>query len=186
MKWQAHHYSPVCETHQMTTRPGKNLRILMLSDYAYVAGGAELFMHTLAGELKQQGHSVLIFASNAGCKKERDKPQIADEMCYGTTSSLRTIVQSFNPRAAWQLQKVLDGFKPDVIHLHMFLTQLSPLILEKIRNWPVIYTAHWYRAICMTGFKMLPDGSACSHRIGIACLKQRCVPLRDWFHSICR
>ena len=152
----------------------------MVSDYGYLAGGAELMMHDLTEKLRQQGHDVLIFASKAGRKNEPDKPVIADEWCYGTTSPLRGLVQSANPLAAAQLRKVLDRFKPDVIHLHMFLTQLSPSILNELRNRPVIYTAHWYRAVCMNGFKMLPDGRPCQQQAGIACLKERCVPLRDW------
>jgi glycosyltransferase involved in cell wall biosynthesis len=152
----------------------------MLSDYGYIAGGAELMMHNLSESLKQQGHQVLVFASKAGLAKEQDKPVVADKWCYGTTSPLRALVQTANPMAARQLRKVLGEFKPDVIHAHMFLTQLSPLILRELRQRAIIYTAHWYRSVCMTGFKMLPDGKSCRQPAGTACLKERCVPFRDW------
>ena len=168
------HHSPDSNRH------GKKLRILMISDYGYLAGGAELVVQDLSEQLRQLGHDVLIFASKAGRKSEPDKPVIADEWCYGTTSPLRCLAQSVNPMAARQLRKVLNEFRPDAIHLHLFLTQLSPLILKELRNRPVIYTAHWYRTVCMTGLKMLPDGSSCQRKAGIACLKEHCVPVRDW------
>lgn len=152
----------------------------MLSDYGYLEGGAELLMHMLAENLRNQGHEVKIFASTARPQSAHGKPVIGDEWCYGTTSRLRAIVQSANPWSAWKLKKVIEDFKPDVVHLHMFLTQHSPLILNVLQKLPVVYSAHWFRSICMTGFKMLPDGSSCQQMAGKPCLKQGCVPLRDW------
>jgi glycosyltransferase involved in cell wall biosynthesis len=152
----------------------------MLSDYGYLAGGAEVFMQNLTESLRQQGHQVLILASNAGRGQPGGKPDFADEWCYGTTGPGRAIVQSANPLASRRLRKVLREFKPDLVHIHIFLTQLSPLILKELVNVPVVYSAHWYRSVCLTGFKMLPGGGACQQAAGVACLRNRCVPLWDW------
>ena len=59
-------------------------------------------------------------------------------------------------------------------------TQLSPLILKPLRGRRALYHLAWYRAICPTGRKALPDQSPCTQTWGRACLDNRCVPKRDW------
>jgi len=159
---------------------GRKLRVLQLSDYGYVAGGAELFIEGLSKELAARGVEVKVMATRAGRDEEGAKPRIAGEWCFGTTSPLRTVVQTANFPAARQVRRVVEDFRADVVHLHLFLTQLSPLVLRALRGIPVVYTAHWFRAVCMTGFKMLPDGSACRQRAGVSCLRSGCVRWWDW------
>jgi hypothetical protein len=67
----------------------------------------------------------------------------ADYTCRGTTSPLRTLLQSANPSAWWQLRRVLAEFRPEVVHVRLFLTQLSPLILPVLRRVPSLYHAAW-------------------------------------------
>lgn len=57
----------------------------------------------------------------------------------------------------------------------MFLSQLSPLILPLLRPVPTLYHATLSEAICPTGLKMLPDGSACHQPCGTVCLRNGCV-----------
>jgi glycosyltransferase involved in cell wall biosynthesis len=75
---------------------------------------------------------------------------------------------------------VLADFAPDVVHVNLYLTQLSPLILLTLGNVPAIYYAMWNRAICPVGSRLLPDGRLCPFRPGIACLRTGCLPLHDW------
>jgi glycosyltransferase involved in cell wall biosynthesis len=104
----------------------------------------------------------------------------ADYECFGTTSRFRTLLQTANPWAFWQLRRVLVEFQPDVIHVRIFLTQLSPLILPLLRDVPSLYHVVWYRPICPLGTKMLPDGTACQVPAGAVCYRNHCLPLRDW------
>jgi len=155
-------------------------RILVVSDYGYTLGGAEICMLQLTKGLRRRGHHVRLVASSAGMHSVPEESHIADDLVFGTTTSLRALVQAYNPRAARQLRAIIDEFQPDLIHLNIFLTQMSSEILEACVNFPVLHHAHWYRLICMNGLKMLPDGSPCSYPAGLACLKKRCVPLHDW------
>src|SRR5207237_1732610 len=98
----------------------------------------------------------------------------------GTTSRLRTLLQSANPWAAMKLRRVLDVFQPDIVHVKMFLTQLSPLILPMLKNVRSIYHVVWYRPICPLGTKLLPDGNLCYSPPGTICYRTGCLPLRDW------
>jgi hypothetical protein len=104
----------------------------------------------------------------------------ADYECFGTTSRFRTLLQTFNPWAFAGLRRVLAEFRPDVVHVRMFLTQLSPLILPLLRDLRSLYHVIWYRPVCPLRTKVLPDGTACHDPAGIACSRHRCLPLRDW------
>ena len=155
-------------------------KILMLTDHGFRQGGAEIMMHHLATELGSAGYEVRVLASSAGRERVPASEWIADDWCFGTESRLRGLVQSYNPWARRGLKRLLATFRPDLVHVHQFLTQLSPTVLDALREIPTVYTAHWYRAVCMTGFRMLPGGEPCRHRAGGSCLARRCVPLQDW------
>ena len=153
------------------------MKILLINDVATASGGAERMTITLRNKLREIGHDARIFSSRA-----RYGPQEidADFMCYGTTGSIRTANRTLNPFAFVQLRKTLQSFRPDVVHVRMFLSQLSPLILPALRNFPAIYHAPWYETICPSGLKLLPNGSLCEDSVGVACYRNQCVSAVDW------
>ncbi|MBW4495131.1 MAG: glycosyltransferase family 4 protein [Oscillatoria princeps RMCB-10] len=153
------------------------MKILLVNDYGTPTGGAELMMLALREGLRQRGHDARLFAS---CAKGGAAESLADFECFGTTSSFRTLLQTANPPAAVKLRRVLAEFQPDIVHVKIFLTQLSPLILPLLKDIPSLYHVAWYRAICPLGTKMLPDGTSCIDRAGAVCYTKGCLPLRDW------
>jgi glycosyltransferase involved in cell wall biosynthesis len=153
------------------------MRVLLVNDYAEPVGGAEVQMLALRETLRQQGHDVRLFASSAAAG---GGAPLADDYCFGTVSSFRTALQTVNLSAAWRLRQLLRDFRPDVVHVKIFLTQLSPTILPLLADVPSLYHVAWYRAICPLGTKTLPDGSPCHERWGTACYRRGCVPARDW------
>jgi len=154
------------------------VKILLVSDYGTPAGGAEVQLLGLRKELRRRGHDARLFSSSARTKGVPGGQ--ADYECFGTLSSFRTMVQTANPSAYRSLKRVLAEFKPDVVHVKLFLTQLSPLILPLLRSVPSIYYVAWYRPVCPLGTKMLPDGSECTVRFGVPCYSNGCLPLHDW------
>jgi len=153
------------------------VRILLINDYATPTGGAELLTLTLRNGLQERGHDARIFASSA---RPLGAQSMADYECLGTTSYLRTLLQTANPWAFQKLRRVLVKFQPDVVHVGMFLTQLSPFILPLLRDVPSLYHVVWYRSICPLGTKLLPDGTVCGMPAGAVCYRSHCLPLRDW------
>jgi glycosyltransferase involved in cell wall biosynthesis len=151
------------------------MKILLVNDYATPTGGAELLTLALRDELRERGHEVRVFASSA---RPGEGESFADVECFGTTSPWRVLLQAANPWAFWHLRRILTTFQPDVVHVSMFLTQLSPLILPVLQDVPSVYQVHWYRPICPVGTKTLPDGSICSVPAGAVCYRNRCLPLR--------
>jgi glycosyltransferase involved in cell wall biosynthesis len=153
------------------------MKILLVNDYATPTGGAELMSLDLRAGLQERGHDVRLFASAA---RPDAGSSLADYTCRGTTSRFRTLLQTANLWAWRSLGQMLAEFRPDVVHVRIFLTQLSPLILPLLRHVPSIYHVVWYRPVCSLGTKMLPNGSSCQVRYGAACYHNGCLPLRDW------
>ncbi len=149
---------------------------MLVTDYSTPTGGVELRLLDLQRALIARGHDVRLFSSSA---REPEHQTMAQDLCFGTLSRFRTILQTFNISAYLRLKKTLAEFAPDVVHVNVFLTQLSPLILPALADYPTIYNAAWYRAICPTGTKMLPDRSACHVRHGSVCASNRCISKVD-------
>lgn len=148
-----------------------------MNDAATPGGGAELLTIALRDELRARGHDARLFASAAPYGPGASR---ADYSCFGTVSSWRTVNRVANLSAYQRLRSALAEFRPDVVHVRMFLTQLSPLILPLLREVPSVYHATWYETICPTGLKLLPDGSACTEPAGRACRRNGCLSRRAW------
>lgn len=159
----------------------ESLRILLVHDYAPLYGGAEVVNAALVDGLRGRGHQVRRFTSTAGFDAlPNDSPQRPEYACRGTMSRWRTALQSANPWAPAALRQAIVDFRPDVVHCGMFTTQLSPLILPVLREVPAVFHAAWYRVVCPTGLKLLPNGESCSSRAGTVCFSSGCLPARDW------
>jgi glycosyltransferase involved in cell wall biosynthesis len=153
------------------------VKILLVNDYSTPTGGAELLLLSLRDKLRNLGHDARCFSSSA---QPINVEAQGDYLCLGTTSRFRALLQMANPWAVHKLKQVLREFQPDVVHVFLCLTQLSPFILPLLRNYPSLYYAVWYRAICPVGTKLLPDGTACQVPLGVSCYRNHCLPLRDW------
>lgn len=153
------------------------MKILLINDYGTPRGGAEIQVLRLRKLLREKGHDARIFTSSATDGNLRNS---SDYQCLGTVSPFRTLLQTFNPWAYFKLKSVLREFRPDIVHVKIFLTQLSPLILQLLKNIPSLYHVAWYRPVCPTGTKLLPDGNPCTVRAGMPCYRNGCLLLRDW------
>jgi glycosyltransferase involved in cell wall biosynthesis len=153
------------------------MKILLVNDYATPTAGAEINLKALRDGLLKLDHEVRVFSSRAELIPGQS---FADDTCFGTTSPLQALTSTVNFSARRSLRRVLDEFQPDVVHVKMFLWQLSPMILGPLRRYRSIYHMVVYKAICPTGRKMLPDGSRCDSKPGRVCLKSQCVTPQSW------
>jgi len=150
------------------------MKVLIVHDYGTLTGGAEQVAVLLRDGLRRRGHDARLFASTA---RPLEIENVADYTCYGTTAPARKILQVTNPWAARRLRAVLREFEPDIVHLRMFLTQLSPLILRPLAGFRTLLHVGSYEMICPLLLKTLPDGSSCRHRAGMVCYREGCVSL---------
>ena len=153
------------------------MRVLLVNDYATPTAGAEVMLLLLRDELQRRGHDVRVFASRA--QLIRGEP-FADDTCYGTCRRWQPVSSTWNVSARRALRRVLRTFRPDVVHVKMFLWQLSPAILPLLRGTPALYNVVTYKPVCPTGSKLLPSGARCTMRAGVACYRQGCLTWRSW------
>jgi glycosyltransferase involved in cell wall biosynthesis len=150
------------------------LRVLIVHDFGTPSGGAENMSLSLRSGLRARGHDARFFASRA---RPLPLENVADYTCLGTTGPARRVLQVANPWAARRLGVVLREFSPEVVHVRMFLNQLSPLILPQLRGLRSLLHVVNYDLICPLNTKLLPDGSSCHHKAGMACRRAGCLPL---------
>lgn len=154
------------------------MKILLINDYGTATGGAELQILSLREGLQNRGHEVRLFTS--GCPFVQGSPVLADYKCFGSKSHLQVLSQTANISAYLELKKILREFRPDVVHVRMFLWQLSPLILPLLKPFPSLYQTAVYKSICPIGTKILPDKTPCYHQPGRVCLNTGCLTPQSW------
>lgn len=152
------------------------MKILIITDYAAINGGAEHGAQLLKNYYIDQGHECVVFTSSA---KDKNKTTVSDFQTFGSMSRLRTYSQAYNPIAYWDLKKLFKKWQPDIVTLKLFLTQISPSILTLLKPYPCILYVEWYKEICLTGTKLLPNNQICHHNIGVVCLKNKCIPIHQ-------
>lgn len=154
------------------------MKILLINDIGAATGGAELQMLSLRQGLRARGHDVRLFASSL--IPVANSEFLADYSCFGTNTKLQVLTQTANLSAYLTLRRILQDFQPDVVHIRIFMGQISPLILPLLQDVPCLYQMAMYRAICPKGTKTLPDGSECKSKAGIACLRSGCMTPQSW------
>ena len=148
------------------------VKILLIHDYGVLAGGAERVTVEIRDGMRTRGHDARLFASTA---QPFSLPNQADYTCFGTNAWPQRLLQVSNPSAVKGLRRVLREFQPDVAHVRMFLTQLSPGILPLLERIPTFLHVGNHQTICPINTRILPDESVCTFRAGVACYKQGCV-----------
>ena len=153
------------------------MRVLILHDFGRRIGGAEHLSLLLRDALRERGHAARLLSSTADVMR-RDVPLRieADATFPGIVGPLQRLSRVANPVAARALRRELESFRPDVVHVRMFLTQFSPLILPLLRDVPAVLHVVNYLPICPIDTKTLPDGSPCHFRPGMACSRAGCLP----------
>ncbi|MGH9006689.1 MAG: glycosyltransferase [Acidimicrobiales bacterium] len=107
--------------------------------------------------------------AQAGCiveRFERRSDEIGELSLAGRASLPGRVV--WNPEAGRALRRAIEGFGPDVVHVHNVYPLLSPSVLAAGRGRvPVVVTFHNYRPLCPTG-EMYRDGKVCTECVGTA------------------
>jgi len=153
------------------------VKVLLVNDYGTLRGGAEAGVVAVRDELRRRGHDARLLSSatpgNGG-------EVVADHTCRPNTERGGKALQLANPWARRELERQLAEFGPDVVHVKMFLTRLSPLLLPALARVPSLHHVVWYRPICPVGTKVLPNGAPCAVAAGAPCLRHRCLPPGKW------
>ena len=161
------------------------MKILMVNKFLYPRGGAESYMLKLAEEFKAMGHEVQYF----GMYDEKNTVgnvagQYTGNMDFHSTGLARFLYPFkilWSREAYEKIGKVLDDFKPDVVHMNNINFQLTPSIIYAVkkRGIPLVQTVHDFQMICPNHLLYsFSETKPCNRCIGgskLHCLKHRCI-----------
>lgn len=153
------------------------MKILLANKFYYRRGGDCIYMLNLEKLLKAHGHEVAVFAM--------DYPENLDtpwkKYFPKNMSKLMAFTRPFGSHEVKStFKKLLDDFKPDVVHLNNVHTQLSPVMAELAHQWgiKVVWTLHDYKLLCPR-YDCLKNGNTicetCFNGDKKACLDNKCM-----------
>lgn len=123
------------------------MKILLSNKFYYRRGGDCIYMLNLEQLLKAHGHEVAVFVM--------DYPENLPSEWSGyfpkNMSKLMAFTRPFGSKEVKdKFNRLLDDFKPDVVHLNNIHTQLSPVMAEQAhkRGVRVVWTLHDYKLLC--------------------------------------
>lgn len=148
------------------------MRVLYVHNAYARPSGEEHAAGELVSLLKEHGHEVRWFT--------RSSAEIADSV-RGKVKAL--VAGIYNPFSARALAKVLDEYKPDIVHVQNIYPLLSPAIFAPIkrRGIPVVMRCPNYRLFCPTGLALDPQGNVCERCWNgreLNCLFRNCMGSR--------
>lgn len=167
------------------------MRILMINKFLYPNGGSETYILKLGEWLEKNEHEVQYFGmehegrcvGNAMDVYTSDMDFRGGSKIAKLTYPIKTI---YSREARIKIRKVLDDFKPHILHINNFNYQLTPSIILEIQKWRkegnkcrIIFTAHDYQLVCPNHMCNNPNnGENCEKCLGghfIHCTKGKCI-----------
>ncbi|MBO7272273.1 MAG: glycosyltransferase [Bacteroidaceae bacterium] len=160
------------------------MKVLLINNYLYRRGGAEVVFLNTAELLKSKGHTVVFFSQewqeNVKCDDKKYFPKGIDTKARGFIDRLKGVWNYFhNVEAAKKIDGLLRVEKPDIAHIHNFWGGISGSIFKVLKkhNIPIVHTVHDYRMICPGyAFKNGKDEvcEKCEGKKFYRCISNRC------------
>lgn len=159
------------------------MRVLIVNKFYYPRGGDCVAAMNLERLLKDAGHDVAVFAMQYSENVETQWNGYYASSVDFTSGIVGKI------KAAWRLlglgdikrsfSKILDDFKPEIVHLHNIHSYISPAVarLAKQRGCHVVWTMHDYKLVCPS-YLCYYNGKPCEQCLGgrkMPVLANRCM-----------
>lgn len=160
------------------------MKIVQVSQFCYLRGGAEHYFLNLSKALEQNGHTVAFFAMDHPNNIDTPwKKYFVSRVSFNDMNLPDKLKAPgrviYSLEAKRKFTKLLDDFQPDIIHIHNIYHHLSPSILTvaKKRGIPVVMHVHDYQLICPKQ-SLFTKGAYCERcQAGkyYQCLANRCI-----------
>ena len=136
------------------------MRILLIHNHYGSHSGESTVLEVHRQLLSQRGHDVRSYTRSS---VELESMRMGEVRAFFTGL--------YNPVSIRDIEKELQAFKPDVIHIHNLYPLVSPSILPVLRRSgiPVVMTVHNYRLVCPNGLFYNREGVC-----------ERCSGGREW------
>lgn len=166
------------------------MRILLVNKFLYPKGGAETYVLSLGKLLTERGHEVAYFGMESRENTVGNPAGAYVSRLDFSAGMLRNLHAPFrivyNAEARRKLRRVLEDFRPDVVHLNNIQFHLTPSVIleadryrrETGRQMKIVFTAHDYQLVCPS--HGLFDGQyrvceKCLNGNYLHCVKGKCV-----------
>jgi glycosyltransferase involved in cell wall biosynthesis len=173
-------------------------RILLVSKFYYPRGGDCTAVLTTEQLLKEKGHDVAVFSmqhpDNMASTWNSYFPEEISFFAHGLFQKMKAAVRLFRSSGVVaKFTRILNDFRPDVVHLHNIHSYLSPVVAQvaHAKRIRVVWTLHDYKLIC-PAYNCLRNGKPCelcytdklnvwTHR----CMKNsRAASLLAWMEAV--
>ncbi len=131
------------------------MKILLINKFYYPRGGDCIYTINLENLLKQHGHEVAIFAMQHHQTIESQWSEyFPTEIDFNKSNPKKLKEFILRPLGTSEVKRnfnrLLNNFKPDVVHLNNVHTQLSPVVaqLAHEKGIKVVWTLHDYKLLC--------------------------------------
>ena len=152
------------------------MKILLANKFYYRRGGDCIYTMNLEKMLKEKGHEVAVYAMQY---PENEKSEWSGYWPTNMTK-LDAFTRPFGARQVMKgFSRLMDDFKPEVVHLNNIHTQLSPVIakIAHERGARVVWTLHDTKLVCPC-YTCTRDGKWCTECFTDkkAVIRHRCMP----------
>lgn len=167
------------------------MKVLMVNKFLYPNGGSETYIFEIGKQLQKMGHEVQFFGMEHEGRIVGNRVNSYTSNMDFHTGKLAKLMYPFkiiySREARQKIRKVLDDFKPDVVHLNNINFQITPSILYEIKKYQkdtgnkvkIVATAHDYQWICPNHMLYIPHREEiCERCTGGAfgnCAKYKCI-----------
>lgn len=167
------------------------MKVLMVNKFLYPNGGSETYIFEIGKQLQKMGHEVQYFGM------EHEKNIVGNTVNSYTSNmdfhgnKLSKLSYPFkiiySIEAKKKIRLVLNDFQPDVVHLNNINFQITPSIIDEIREFEkrkkarvkIVFTAHDYQWICPNHMLYIPHKEKiceqCISKGYHACAKNKCI-----------
>ena len=152
------------------------MKILLANKFYYRRGGDCIYTMNLEKMLKEKGHEVAVYAMQY---PDNEKSEWSGYWPTNMTK-LDAFTRPFGARQVVKgFSRLMDDFKPDVVHLNNIHTQLSPVIakIAHEKGARVVWTLHDTKLVCPC-YTCMRDGKECKECFTDkkAVIRHRCMP----------
>lgn len=161
------------------------MKILFVNKFLYHNGGSETYCFKLAEHLQKMGHDVQFFGM------EHQSNVVGNDLKLNVSNTefkqinFKKLMYPFkivySLEAKQKIKKLIEYFKPDIIHLNNYNFQITPSILYEIKKYkiPVIMTLHDFQIVCPNHMMYIEHLNhvceACRGRKYFNCISNKCI-----------
>lgn len=161
------------------------MKVLVVNKFLFNRGGSETYIFKLFDYMKRAGHEVEFFGMDSpdnivgnSVGQYTKKIDFKGNMIKKAAYPFRIIYSSDARR---KIGRVIENFKPDIVHLNNYNYEITPSIIYEIKRHklPIVQTIHDTQLVCpyhrLYNYKKQSNCQLCSNGRFSRCVRERCI-----------